>query len=205
MKLLIFQLRRPFRSGQFLNAQRRAINTGIETDRLNAFNYSEISIEEFDQYWYQQQHRAIQRWDEDQSEISEDITQSWISSEKNIRFEDKPFEGAYDGIMSIFDNPQKSGKRFCDKSIETKGDFQHRSEIHHFDLENKSEKTSHYRDNASSHNDVDSVKAIAIENTKGMIRGMRAEYYSSIESSVDGDSDCQSLAESLDYEVLSSD
>jgi hypothetical protein len=60
MKLLIFQLRRPFRSGYLFNAQNRTVSA-LLGNRASGFDRNmDISIEEMDQYWYlQNQKKAV--------------------------------------------------------------------------------------------------------------------------------------------------
>lgn len=71
-----------------------------------------------------------------------------------------PLAGAYEGIMSICDDPRKSGQRFfCSRRIDTEGDYLHQQDIinkNYYNFEEKSEKETLYIDSCAS--EIDSVQ-----------------------------------------------
>lgn len=132
MKHLIFQLRRPFRSGHFLNSQRRVVQN-LAINRAVAFeNNLDMSIEEMDDYWYYQNQHVLHDQQElrDEEELQRDsLSSSSLTSVQN-QGAGAAFEGAYEGILSILDDPRKQGARFfCRHRLETNGDFVHREDL----------------------------------------------------------------------------
>jgi len=109
----------------------------------------DISLEEFDNFWHiQNQVNANKnqftenRYIADES--SEDLSSSSYSRSQHYQ-DEEPFAGAYDGIMSIRDDPKKAGKKdFCGQVIEKTDTFFHREDINrvHNDIDARSEKVS---------------------------------------------------------------
>lgn len=83
----------------------------MANNRAAAFQFNmDWSIEDMDDYWYlQNQHvlREHQIEDEDSVESSS-LSSSSVSSAARFSAE-SPFEGAYEGILAVLDDPRKRG------------------------------------------------------------------------------------------------
>jgi len=86
---------------------------------------------------------------------------------------EEPFEGAYEGIMGVLDDPKKAYCRhFCSTAISGQASFMHREDMTrvYADLNDRSEKLSYFQDScAISSSDLDPVIDIAFVDTKGLI------------------------------------
>lgn len=80
-------------------------------------------------------------------------------------------EGAFEGIMSIIDNPKTHGLRsFCSKLVEAPSEFIHQEEMdkQYLNLDSKSIKESKYVDSCiPSHQD--SIQGLAMSQTNDLI------------------------------------
>ena len=122
MKQLIFSLRRPFR-----NLLHRRTPLQIARNSIHNIDYNQV--EELDRRWLQNQFNADRNRHEDRRNLDEpeDLGESSASSLVQRNEEKDLFDGAYSGIMGIFDDPKKKDQRlFCSKEVRTDGNFKHR-------------------------------------------------------------------------------